>query len=229
MRRAAGLHRTHPELACPNVRGQDMIAGLAAYAAGVAALTFAEVHDTRWQLWLKPLLAVAFVATAVVVGGLGSTFALLVTAALAACAVGDTLLLSRDETPFLLGMVAFGLGHLLFAGAFWDVRVAEIGALEVVAALAVILVGTLAFARSGPRGLGLAAGLYSVIIAAMLGASLLTRSPLLIGAALAFVASDAVVAQDRFKARRNWHPLLITPLYFGAQMAFALSTGLGSL
>jgi len=203
-----------------------MIGGLTAYAAGVAALTLAEMRKSGWQVLLKPLMASAFLLTAILSGALATSYGVMMLCALAACALGDVLLLSRDETPFLLGMVAFGLGHILFAAAFWSIKAAPIGLLEIAAVLIVILVGLISFVRSGPPGLRGVAALYTILIAGVLGAALLTREPLLIGATLAFITSDAVVSRDRFETQARWHPLAITPLYFGAQVIFALNPAL---
>ena len=84
-------------------------------------------------------------------------------------------------------------------------------------------------AREQPRALRWAATLYGGIIGLMLAfayGSLASVGVGLLLPALAFAASDLFVGLNRFRTPRAWHFALITPLYFGAQAAFALSPAL---
>jgi len=217
------------------------------YALATLALTLAEIRDHPVRIPLKLALSATFVAVAAILlinplalglptdgwaysTGSSPLPAALILAALTACALGDALLLKpgpfpgTSARPFLSGMAAFALGHALFALAFH--RLAILGP-DILPASALILASAGAaclLARHSP--LRLPATLYGAIIGTMIVASLLTANPTLIAAALAFAASDIVVALNRFgpaQGRGSWHFALITPLYFTAQLAFALS------
>ena len=66
--------------------------------------------------------------------------------------------------------------------------------------------------------------IYSVVIITMCILAVLTGNIIIILAALAFATSDYFVGMDRFINPKNYWALAITPLYFGAQALFALST-----
>ena len=209
--------------------------GLAAYAAGVVALTWAESRSTSWQGLLKPLLALGFVATGAYVlwtvegagvSGLDTVFgayARLVLAGLVACAAGDILLLRKGTgAAFVAGMAAFGLGHALLAWAF--LQLGDVGTIPIWLwpLWGLLLAFGLQALRGAERRLRPAIAVYVGLITFMVFAAGMTGT-WLVWPALAFAVSDLFVAQNRFAAPESWHPLAITPLYFGAQMAFALS------
>ena len=198
------------------------LASLTLIAPAIGVLTLAETRE--WSLAqrvLKPALAGAFVLLAAML--VDSAYGVWVLGALAACAVGDVLLLRKGtDGAFVAGMAAFGLGHILYIAAFvslgLDTRVGV--AVGVVIAWVAVVRPALAEA---PPDVRLPASAYAAIIIAMVAAAYLSGT-WLIWPALAFAASDVVVARNRFGEAQAWHPLLITPLYFGAQFAFALST-----
>ena len=203
--------------------------GIIAYAVGVLALTLVEVREARgWQVMLKPLLAVGFVGTILLTGGATSgLYGHLVLLALLACAVGDVLLLRKGTgAAFLAGMGAFGLGHLIFAFAFAIVWEGSTSAIPGLLAVALIVLPAMIAWRLARRSqteiMAVAAALYGIAIGGMLALAAASGTWLILPA-LAFAVSDLFVAQNRFGAPRSWHPVAITPLYFGAQLAFALS------
>ena len=206
---------------------------IALYASGTLALAFAEMRDSTWRYALKPLLALGFVASAVVavmlaqgVGTPGLPFAYVagLVSGLMACALGDVLLLKPGSgRAFVAGMAAFGLGHLLYAVAFLALGVGwRPGLFLLVGAL--VVVGARQIPADIAPSLRLPTRAYMGVIALMVGTAYGTGfATWLVLPALAFAVSDMVVARDRFRGRRPWHPWAITPLYFGAQLAFALS------
>lgn len=192
-----------------------------------AALVVAEVTGSRRGMWLcKPAAAALFVVQALMLGATDSLYGLLVLAALVLCLAGDILLIPRgSEALFKAGIGAFLAGHIAYIAAFASTGVTpagmQIGVL-VTPALTVPFVVYL-WPKVTP-GFRLPVAAYTVVIAAMIffafGSGLLWQVPV---AALMFAVSDMVVGRDRFVAEARWHPLVITPLYFGAQVLFAVS------
>ena len=203
--------------------------GIIAYALGTAALTLAEVReDRRWQLALKPLLAASFLATLVLTGGATSSlYGHLILPALLACALGDVLLLRKGTGPaFIAGMGAFGLGHLIFVIAFAIVSGEPTSAIPGWLAVALIFLPAFIAWRIARQSqseiMSVVVALYGIAIGGMIALAGASGTWLVLPA-LAFAVSDLFVAQNRFATPKPWHPVVITPLYFGAQLAFALS------
>lgn len=212
-----------------------MLWPLIIYALIVAALLVAELReDLRAQWFFKPLAALGFVLLAIYFGALDSTYGQIILAGLVACGLGDILLLSRNsEKLFMAGMAAFALGHMAYLWAFLPYEGPDQGALDWVIDGGVIL-GGLCFYRwlklKLPKAMIWPVGIYTAIILLMVLNAMdlpLTR-PLIfamIGAVM-FAVSDMFVGRDRFVNRDPKNAIAITPLYFGAQALFALSTQL---
>ncbi len=205
-----------------------MPALLGFYGLIVAALTAAEYkRRLKSQAWLKPLAALLFILIAIGGGALYWDYGRWILYGLVACAVGDVLLLSRDNpTRFKLGMAAFALGHLLYVIAFWVM--AKSGFFHPLALIAVIAGGAYFYwiRPKLPSDMVIPVAVYSLIIIAMV--SLSFKVPMIIVpiAASLFAVSDMFVARDRFVDDDPKNALAITPLYFGAQALFALSAAI---
>ncbi len=198
------------------------------YVLAVAALTFVEFRRNRpAQAWIKPTAALLFILIAIGGGALYWDYGRWILWGLVACAVGDVLLLSRESpTKFKLGMAAFALGHALYVAAF--IRYAGVSGFHPVALLGV-LAGAAFFIwirPKLPKDMVPPVAVYSLIIMAMLVYS--SGGPMIIVplAAVMFAISDMFVARDRFIDDDPKNALAITPLYFGAQLLFALSAAI---
>lgn len=198
-------------------------------AVFAAALVWAEVNDSPALRWFKMLASSGFVAIALSVDGLSSTYGRLVLAALACSWIGDFLLTYPSRSAFLGGLVTFLLGHVAYSVAFgvlglnvWFV---------VVTAIALLLVGYLLWRWLRPH-VGDMAGpvvAYVVVISVMVvmsfGAFGAGASALIpIGAAL-FYASDIAVARNRFVAPGVANRVVGLPLYYLAQVLLASTAG----
>ena len=109
----------------------------AALAPEALACLVAERRESERGLWLaKPLASATFVWAALAWGALASPFGRWLALGLVACAVGDVLLIPRRAPGALrAGMLAFGVGHGLFATAFL-VHGVSLGAAALAAAAA---------------------------------------------------------------------------------------------
>ncbi len=147
-------------------------------------------------------------------------FGWLVLAALCLSAVGDALLLSAAERPFLAGVGAFLLAHLAYAAAF--APGSRISPLAVTAAAAAGA-GVVAWLwrRLGPmRGPVLA---YTAVISAMLVLGVGSGNALVPWGAALFYLSDLTVARDRFVRPGLLNRAIGLPMYYAAQVVLALS------
>jgi len=199
-----------------------------ACALGVAGCLLAEHRASQRGLWLaKPVASAAFLWAAFRWGAWASPFGAWIAAGLVACALGDVLLIAKDQPRALrAGMLAFGIGHLLFTAAFLRHGLAPAATLvSGVASLA----GVLAAWRWLRPHLGLedrrAVLAYLVVIGAMLSCALGAGAAGAPGAAAAgaalFALSDGAVAQDRFVARSFASTLWGLPAYYAAQLLLA--------
>jgi uncharacterized membrane protein YhhN len=198
------------------------------YLAAFCALTYLPLtaNPAGWLRSLIKTSAVACLAIASLVGG-----PVLLTVALAFCALGD-LCLSRDgDRAFMLGIAAFACGHLAYIALFLSapdgVLSQAVSGSRMVVTVGLIITGVLM-----ARVLALRAGdlripvlLYIPIILGMGVAALTLPMPLVLLSATAFIVSDLILAAEVFllpeghKARRI-APYLIWLLYWGAQVGF---------
>ncbi|GAB1406933.1 hypothetical protein MASR1M8_08520 [Thermomonas brevis] len=211
-----------------------MVPAPALWAAGAclaasAALLVAEWRGSRGgRIVFKLAASTAFLLVAWLAGAWDSGYGRMLLLALALSWLGDALLLSSRSREFLAGIGAFLLAHLVFACAF--ARLPMLGPALLAGGIGVGVAGAGVLAWLWPRLQGHyrgAVAAYVAAIAAMVtcavGASAAVGDMRLAVAALAFAASDVAVARNRFVApgfvNRAWGQ----PLYYLAQLVFALS------
>jgi uncharacterized membrane protein YhhN len=154
-----------------------------------------------------------------------------VLAALALGWIGDVALVSTGRAWFLVGLGAFLISHITYVVAF---GVLGVGALAATATAAVLVVPAVAVGRwlwgRVPAEMRAPVLAYivviSVMVAAAVGAVVDGAPELLVPAAALFYVSDLFVARERFVAAGFVNRLAGLPLYYGAQVLFAVSTGL---
>ncbi|OFW52921.1 MAG: hypothetical protein A2V75_09905 [Actinobacteria bacterium RBG_16_70_17] len=218
----------------------------------LVVLLVGERGAAPWRGWVKGAASAAFIGTALAAGATDSAYGAWVLAALCLGWVGDVSLVSGRRAWFLIGLAAFLLSHLAYIGAFAAVRPNAVVAVIVAAGLLVpaALVARWLWPHLGAdmRGPVLAyIGVITAMVAAAAGAVagegpaapsevavLLTQGEPLPGwvwdtavmsAAAAFYLSDLSVARDRFVAPGFVNRIWGLPLYYGAQVFFALSVG----
>ncbi|MEP3889108.1 MAG: lysoplasmalogenase [Hellea sp.] len=210
-----------------------MVVSLFLYGLIVLALLMAELKENeRVQAIIKPIAALGFILLAIYFGALETKYGKIILAGLVVCAVGDVFLLSRkSETLFKAGMAAFAIGHILYIIAFSNIKVIslpdDVDSIIGLGAVLPVLFG-LYITKKTPKSMQRPVLYYCVIIYIMVFSSLLIprTSPFIFAtiAAIMFAISDMFVARDRFITPNPKNALAITPLYFGAQALFALST-----
>lgn len=190
---------------------------------------------------LTKTLAVALLAlVAVLMQG-----PVLLAVALGFCAVGDWLLAREKETAFMAGIGAFAAGHLIYVALFLThpmadpMRIVQGPQIWLVAGF--VLLGLFMAALLVPRAgalRGPVLGYIPIILGMGVAVLALPRLGTDLGpdlgqgaliwalpAALAFVASDLVLAIEKFMLG-DGHPALrvtpyvVWPLYWGAQVGF---------
>jgi len=163
-----------------------------------------------------------FVLIAVVGGGLAYRYGRLVLAGLVFCWLGDYL----GPGNFMLGLAAFLLAHVAFAGAFLARGLAKERALAALVAVLAgsggLLVWLLPHVPSPDRLLvvayAAAIGLMAVFAA---GASRGRAGRVILLAAVLFYVSDIFVARWRFVSPGLANALVCYPLYYSACVLFA--------
>lgn len=152
----------------------------------------------------------------------------LLAAGLLLCAVGDAFLAGNPQRWLPLGLAAFLLGHVLLIFLFQETRdpALEMTHLQIAGAVAVgvAAVAMLAWLWRALGPMRPAVILYVIAIAVMVGSSFLLPSfywPAMLGA-VAFMASDAILAGDLFRQAKLFGSVRVTGwavwfLYYAAQ------------
>jgi len=179
-------------------------------------------------------LAVAMLAVLVLLQG-GPW---LLVAALALSAIGDAFLSRDGEKAFLGGLASFLAAHVAYVALFLRSGggtglLGEPWRGTIVLAMAVFALAMLAalWRRVGP-GLRLPVSVYVVAILAMGMSALTTSSIWVIAGAVLFMASDGLLAAEKFlvsaiSPQRLWMRYAVWALYYAAQLGITLGFLLG--
>lgn len=157
---------------------------------------------------------------------------ILLTVGLLACAAGDALLAQDDERAILAGLVAFLIGHIGYIALFashGDVALVETQPWRVLVGVVMVVATVLAARRLLPAvaDMRLPVSIYMVVIVVMgLSSLLMDGWGVAVGAVL-FMASDLVLAAQKFllPAESAPHPraLFVWISYYMAQVVITLS------
>ena len=198
-------------------------------AIAVAALLWAELKLSRLGVWLaKPIASTLFVITALLAGAPASPYGQLILLGLLFSWLGDVFLIPKRPRFFVAGLGSFLLAHLAFSGAFLLQTLAVLPLALAAAAMVVVAIIVLRWLWPHlPHNLRPAVvsylGAISLMVVLASGTMAATGLQLVIGAVL-FAASDMFVARDRFVSPSVANRLWGLPLYYAAQLIFALST-----
>ena len=217
------------------MQGWPTDATLFGLAAAFLALCYLAICGRDGASWLKTVLKTASVALLALVAFQLSNMMLLAVALLA-CAMGDFFLSRPGTENMISGIGAFGFGHLSYAALFMlspgaDLqRIADGWPLAAALVLLGLVMLYLLFQKAGP--LRWAALPYVPVIVTM-GCLAMALPPvgalaLVLPAALLFILSDFILAQEMFvlpqahKLRRVT-PYLVWSSYWLAQALFLLA------
>ena len=159
---------------------------------------------------------------------------LLLVAALALSAVGDAFLSRDGEKAFLGGLASFLVAHIVYVALFLrsggglGLLGAESWRGAIALAMAVFAIVMLAalWRRVGPS-LRVPIAVYVAAILAMGMSALTTSNVWLIGGAVLFMASDGLLATEKFlvaaiSPHRVWMRFAVWALYYAAQLGITL-------
>ena len=180
----------------------------------------------------KAAASTSFVVLAIVNGAAATAYGRAIIAALLLSWLGDVLLLSGNFRIFLMGMAAFFAAHAAFSGAFTRLPLsiaALAAALSATALLGFLMLRWLRPFLHGPFRIVVPLYVAAIMIMVSLAtaASVAGQSPTLAIGAIAFAVSDVSVARDRFIERDVSNKVWGLPLYYFAQVIFAVSVGGG--
>lgn len=198
-------------------------------AIAVAALLWAELKLSRLGVWLaKPIASTLFVITALLAGALASSYGRLILLGLLLSWLGDVFLIPKRQLFFIVGLGSFLLAHVAFSGAFLLQPLAVLPLALATTAMVVVAIIVLRWLWPHlPHNFRPAVvsylGAISLMVVLASGTMPATGLQLAIGAVL-FAASDIFVARDRFVSPSVANRLWGLPLYYAAQLIFALST-----
>jgi len=200
------------------------LAGVVGFLIGVAG----DHYVLRMICKPWPVLAMAAVAATA-----GHRYGRTIAAGLLACVAGDVLLEAGAAT-FLPGVAAFLVGHLFYVAAF----VGETRALRLAYAVPFAAWGAAVVVVLWPdlvrRGMGVPIVVYSLVLCAMMWRA---AARLELGAkppadvlaaflgAVAFAASDTLLAFDRFSVAHPGMRYAIIVLYWLGQLGITFSAG----
>lgn len=184
---------------------------------------------------LRTLLKTLSVALLALIAALANAPWLLILA-LSLCAIGDALLSRETETTFMAGIAAFAAGHLAYIALFLTRDVSDPALIlnQPVIFWSLLVLGIVMATLLTPRAGALKGPVLAYIpIILGMGVAVLAlpdTGPLrwALPAALGFIASDLILATEKFLLPKT-HPALrltpymVWPLYWGAQAGFLIA------
>jgi aldehyde dehydrogenase (NAD+) len=193
---------------------------------GMAGMLWARQAGVRAAVPdLATAASMAFVLTAILAGGLGSTYGRRLTGGLLLCLLGDIL----GPGDFMLGLYAFLAAHFGIGGAFLARGVSwrNLARAAPVAVLASALAWFFWLGPHLPAGDRLPVAGYTVVITLMLVAAgatpVFAGKSLALGGAVLFYISDLFLANWHYVGGGGWNAFVCYPLYYTACVLLALS------
>jgi uncharacterized membrane protein YhhN len=198
---------------------------LSVLCLGFAAANVLADWKSSWRLALITKIAAS--TSFLLLGALGlgtSGYGKFVVAALAFSWIGDVLLVSRTRSALIAGIGAFLLAHLAYTAAFSTIPLNVWGfAAGFIAWTSVAVLLILWLWPHLDEQYRIAVAVYSVAIVMMVSFAAATLSLLIAVAACMFAFSDISVARDRFVDHSVSNKIWGIPLYYLAQVLFAVS------
>ncbi|MFT7582483.1 MAG: putative membrane protein YhhN [Myxococcota bacterium] len=196
----------------------------------LAAVLWIERYSEHRYIWIaKPLASTGFIGAAVANDAFLTPYGRMVFIALVWSMLGDILLIKRDSrAAFLMGLVAFLIGHIGFAVAFSVRGVEPTWMWASMAGLALVMWVVLRWLWPHvPAAMKIPVLAYIVVITVMVAMAFGTHGVaphgVLLTGAILFYLSDLTVARQRFVTKAYANRLVGLPLYYAGQLLFAWS------
>ncbi|WP_250461391.1 lysoplasmalogenase [Microbulbifer litoralis] len=201
---------------------------LAAFALSAALFMALDAAGAAgpWMACLK-IVPIAILALLARRNLSGPTQGLILTA-LGLSALGDVLLALEFPNQFVFGLGAFLLAQLVYAGTFLRAADARRRGFWLRAApvlLAALLLARLLLPAAGELALPVLVYLLAIVAMALSAAAHRGDSGLLFAGAVTFMASDTLIALNRFIAPLPLAGTGIMLTYYGAQLAILYGVG----
>jgi uncharacterized membrane protein YhhN len=183
--------------------------------------------NRRVEYVAKPGATLALVGVAATLDAAHSDTQAVFVAALVASLAGDVFLMLPGDrfvpglASFLVAQILYTVGFALHAGDAGEYAVGVVVAAALVTPLAVRFVRALRASRRDALVLPVVA--YMSAISVMLVSAIASGDAFAVVGALAFVASDSLIAETRFVRPRPWGPVAIMVTYHVAQLGLVLS------
>jgi len=198
----------------------------------IGLLIFVKKESTKGILITKPSLSVLFVIVALIGPSANQAYFAFVLAGLLFCVAGDVFLIFPARKLFLVGLVSFLAGHVLYSIAFFTM--ASLGAsILIIAALCLLISGAVFIWLRPYLGTMLVPVIaYMAVISIMVisAASLaineqldFTGRTLIFCGAILLYFSDIFVARHRFVKKQYINRLAGLPIYYAGQFMIAYS------
>ena len=197
-------------------------------------LNFGKKDNRRGLVPTKTTLSLLFILAVVIQPHPFPSFYHFLLVGLIFCLGGDVFFALPQKRMFLLGLISFLIGHLLYVIAFFSA--AEIGQWTWIGTLVAMIISGWVYLWLRPH-LGAMNGpvlLYIIVITAMLSGAwsilgdsslTLTGRVMIFGGAVLFYFSDIFVARDRFLKNSFLNRLVGLPMYYAGQFLLAFSVG----
>ena len=197
-------------------------------------LNFGKKDNRRGLVSTKTTLSLLFILAVIIQPHPFPSFYHFLLVGLIFCLGGDVFLALPQKRMFLLGLISFLIGHLLYVIAFFSA--AEIGQWTWIGTLVAMIISGWVYLWLRPH-LGAMNGpvlLYIIVITVMLSGAwsilgdsslTLTGRVMIFGGAVLFYFSDIFVARDRFLKNSFFNRLVGLPMYYAGQFLLAFSVG----
>ena len=197
-------------------------------------LNFGKKDNRRGLVPTKTTLSLLFILAVVIQPHPFPSFYHFLLVGLIFCLGGDVFFALPQKRMFLLGLISFLIGHLLYVIAFFSA--AEIGQWTWIGTLVAMVISGWVYLWLRPH-LGAMNGpvlLYIIVITVMLSGAwsilgdsslTLTGRVMIFGGAVLFYFSDIFVARDRFLKNSFLNRLVGLPMYYAGQFLLAFSVG----
>lgn len=193
--------------------------GLLLGAMLVAAIDwFAVVRQNKVVEYVcKPSAALLFLLAAAALDPVDGPARTWLLVALGLCILGDTfLMLPRDA--FVPGLASFAVAQVLLVISFSVREVSSerltLGVVVVIASSGILARRFISALRHGGHSSLIAPiVVYMMVISAMVATSIAAGSAISIVGAILFMASDSLIAEERFVRHRRWQPFTIIVTY----------------